>query len=71
MAAPDPEPAAPATILEWLNEGIARGWVVGDPFCGAHDGAGGYTEAEMAEADALDDDLLDRCVTLVRLEVPQ
>lgn len=67
------------SFWEWLAEGRAQGWVVGE-FCGAHDvvprSAGELAELELAAAvgaeaeQALEDEMLDRCAPCVRLEVP-
>ncbi len=59
----------PRTVLDWVAEGVAN-WIVGEPFCGSHDGSAAYTPDEIAADEAGDFDVLDRCVTLVRIDVP-
>lgn len=58
------------TFTEWLTLGIERGWIVGEPYCGAHD-VPPFTDDEDAayrEAFGDDVDMLDRCATVVRIE---
>ncbi len=63
-----PAPSAKAARFEeWLTEGLAQGWC-SEPHCSSHNGTF-LTEGEQADERG-GEDVLDRCMTVVRVWGP-